>query len=137
MRKQAGRQAGTACHSKRSVTRLPAFLRASFLALMHHRCGWASKPNQETVLAITLKRPFFERMLAASLSTSAGTTAKGPCIGADVVLQARLAATLHHATHPWRLHLAPAAAWTGRAGNPGPCCITAKLLCLSSAAVGP
>ncbi|EFN53513.1 hypothetical protein CHLNCDRAFT_59736 [Chlorella variabilis] len=68
-----------------SETRM-TWVKTNFL-WMAFRCGWASKPNQETVLAITLKRPFFERMLAASLSTSAGTTAKGPCIGADVVLQ--------------------------------------------------
>ncbi|KAL4447810.1 hypothetical protein ABPG75_005029 [Micractinium tetrahymenae] len=63
-----------------------AWLKTNFMWMMY-RSGWASKPGQEAVLAITLRRPFFERLLAASVSTSAEHTEKGACRDADAVLQ--------------------------------------------------
>ena len=47
------------------------------------RSGWASKPAQEGVLAITLRRPFFERLLGLAVPSSAGQA----CRAASVVLQ--------------------------------------------------
>lgn len=37
---------------------------------MLHRAGWGTKKNQETILAIKLKRPYFENLLEKSVSTS-------------------------------------------------------------------
>ncbi|GAB4814662.1 hypothetical protein N2152v2_001708 [Parachlorella kessleri] len=65
------------------------WIKTNFLWMMI-RCGWASKPNQECVLAITLRRPFFERILALSEGT---TTPSRPladqesCTKSDVLLQ--------------------------------------------------
>ncbi len=47
------------------------------------RSGWASKPAQEGVLAITLRRPFLERLLGLAMPSSAGQA----CRAASVVLQ--------------------------------------------------
>ncbi|PSC70684.1 hypothetical protein C2E20_5787 [Micractinium conductrix] len=63
-----------------------AWLKTSFLWMMY-RSGWATKPDQEGVLAVALRRPFFERLLAASVPTAAGRDDKGACRQSEVVLQ--------------------------------------------------
>ena len=46
-----------------------SWVKPNFLWMMY-RCGWASKPGQERVLAVTLKRPAFESMLLAAVPSS-------------------------------------------------------------------
>lgn len=38
---------------------------------MMYRCGWASKPNQERVLAVRIKREGFEKILAEAYTVTA------------------------------------------------------------------
>ncbi|KAJ3342644.1 hypothetical protein HDU93_001624 [Gonapodya sp. JEL0774] len=57
-----------------STTRMTWF-KPNFLWMMY-RCGWATKHNQETVLAVTLTREFFDRVLAQG-AASLGSRAKG------------------------------------------------------------
>lgn len=45
------------------------WVKPSFLWMME-RCGWATKPNQERVLAVHLLRAHFDAALAAAVSTS-------------------------------------------------------------------
>lgn len=51
-----------------SVTRM-TWVKPSFLWMME-RCGWATKPNQERVLAIALHRTHFDAAVASAVSTS-------------------------------------------------------------------
>jgi Domain of unknown function (DUF4291) len=51
-----------------SVTRM-TWVKPSFLWMME-RCGWATKPNQERVLAISLHRAHFDAAVANAISTS-------------------------------------------------------------------
>lgn len=37
---------------------------------MMHRSGWATKPNQETVLAVRLRREFFDQLVHQAVPTS-------------------------------------------------------------------
>jgi hypothetical protein len=47
-----------------------SWIKPNFLWMMY-RCGWAEKdPNQERVLAITLKRAYFEALLARAVASS-------------------------------------------------------------------
>ena len=46
-----------------------SWIKPNFLWMMY-RCGWASKPGQECVLAIRLRRPFFDELLAAAVASS-------------------------------------------------------------------
>lgn len=55
-----------------SVTRM-TWVKPSFLWMME-RCGWATKPNQERVLAVHLLRERFDAALAAAVSTSEANT---------------------------------------------------------------
>lgn len=45
------------------------WIKPNFLWMMY-RCGWASKENQERVLAITIKKSFFNEILAAAAYSS-------------------------------------------------------------------
>jgi hypothetical protein len=51
-----------------SVTRM-TWVKPSFLWMME-RCGWATKPDQERVLAVHLLRVHFDAALASAVSTS-------------------------------------------------------------------
>jgi hypothetical protein len=51
-----------------SLTRM-TWVKPSFLWMME-RCGWATKPDQERVLAVTLPRARFEALLALAVPTS-------------------------------------------------------------------
>lgn len=51
-----------------SVERM-TWVKPSFLWMME-RCGWATKPNQERVLAVRLPRERFEALLAQAVPTS-------------------------------------------------------------------
>jgi len=51
-----------------SFTRM-SWVKPNFLWMMY-RCGWATKPDQETVLAVHLRRDFFELLLGATAPTS-------------------------------------------------------------------
>ena len=51
-----------------SVSRM-TWVKPSFLWMME-RCGWATKPNQERVLAVHVLRAHFEAALASAVSTS-------------------------------------------------------------------
>ncbi|MBL8735949.1 MAG: DUF4291 domain-containing protein [Planctomycetes bacterium] len=44
-----------------------SWLKPNFLWMMY-RCGWATKVDQERVLAVRLPRPFFDRLLALAVS---------------------------------------------------------------------
>lgn len=46
-----------------------SWIKPNFLWMMY-RCGWASKPGQECVLAVRLRRPFFDELLLAAVSSS-------------------------------------------------------------------
>ena len=46
-----------------------SWIKPNFLWMMY-RCGWASKPDQETVLALTLRRSAFDAYLAAAVHSS-------------------------------------------------------------------
>jgi hypothetical protein len=46
-----------------------SWIKPSFLWMMY-RSGWATKPGQEMVLALRLRRAFFERVLEAAVLTS-------------------------------------------------------------------
>ncbi|KAI3428467.1 hypothetical protein D9Q98_007292 [Chlorella vulgaris] len=63
-----------------------AWLKTNFCWMMY-RSGWGSKEGQQSVLAIHVRRTFFQRLLAASISTRAGTVEKGACSRSEVVLQ--------------------------------------------------
>jgi hypothetical protein len=56
------------------------WMKPSFLWMME-RCGWATKPQQERVLAVRITRQGFEEALAAAKLSSGDTT------GAPVVVQ--------------------------------------------------
>jgi hypothetical protein len=51
-----------------SLSRM-SWIKPNFLWMMY-RCGWATKENQETVLAIRLRRDAFETMLAQAVPSS-------------------------------------------------------------------
>ncbi|WNO10877.1 DUF4291 domain-containing protein [Teredinibacter sp. KSP-S5-2] len=51
-----------------SYTRM-SWIKPNFLWMMY-RCGWASKEGQEVVLAIHLKRTFFENILTSAFPSS-------------------------------------------------------------------
>lgn len=51
-----------------SYTRM-SWIKPNFLWMMY-RCGWASKEGQETVLAIHLKRSFFESILLSAFPST-------------------------------------------------------------------
>lgn len=51
-----------------SYTRM-SWIKPNFLWMMY-RCGWASKEGQETVLAIHLKRSFFESILLSTFPST-------------------------------------------------------------------
>ena len=55
-----------------SVSRM-TWVKPSFLWMME-RCGWATKPNQERVLAVHVLRAHFEAALASAVSTSLART---------------------------------------------------------------
>jgi hypothetical protein len=46
-----------------------SWIKPNFLWMMY-RCGWATKPDQEHVLAVRLRRDFFERVLAAAVAST-------------------------------------------------------------------
>ncbi len=46
-----------------------SWVKPNFLWMMY-RSGWAAKEGQEHILAITLKRPFFDEVLAAAVPSS-------------------------------------------------------------------
>lgn len=46
-----------------------SWIKPGFLWMMY-RSGWATKPNQEVILAIRLKRPIFDQILASSVHSS-------------------------------------------------------------------
>ena len=50
-----------------SYTRM-SWVKPNFLWMMY-RCGWATKPGQESVLAIRLRRSFFESLLEQAVSS--------------------------------------------------------------------
>ena len=50
-----------------------SWIKTNFLWMMF-RCGWATKPDQEHVLAVRIDRGFFERVLAAAVATSFGSS---------------------------------------------------------------
>ena len=51
-----------------SLSRM-SWIKPNFLWMMY-RCGWASKPGQEVVLAVRLKRNFFDRVLANAIAST-------------------------------------------------------------------
>eukprot|EP01114_Cavostelium_apophysatum_P022186 TRINITY_DN7946_c0_g1_i1.p1 TRINITY_DN7946_c0_g1~~TRINITY_DN7946_c0_g1_i1.p1 ORF type:complete len:257 (-),score=56.10 TRINITY_DN7946_c0_g1_i1:23-793(-) len=51
-----------------SLTRM-TWIKTNFLWMMF-RCGWCDKPQQERVLAIWLKRDFFEKILSMAVKSS-------------------------------------------------------------------
>lgn len=51
-----------------SLSRM-SWIKPNFLWMMY-RCGWATKPGQEVVLAVWLQRTAFERILAAAVPSS-------------------------------------------------------------------
>ena len=51
-----------------SLSRM-SWIKPNFLWMMY-RCGWASKPGQERVLAITLARTFFAELLVRAVASS-------------------------------------------------------------------
>lgn len=51
-----------------SLTRM-SWIKPNFLWMMY-RCGWATKENQETVLAVSLRRDAFEAMLAEAVPST-------------------------------------------------------------------
>ncbi len=46
-----------------------SWIKPNFLWMMY-RCGWAKKPGQEVVLAVRLKRPDFESLLAQAVHST-------------------------------------------------------------------
>ena len=46
-----------------------SWIKPNFLWMMY-RCGWATKEGQEMVVALRLKRPFFESLLQAAVPSS-------------------------------------------------------------------
>ena len=54
-----------------------SWIKPNFLWMMY-RCGWASKPDQERVLAVTLQRDGFETILSLALETSYHDSLHGP-----------------------------------------------------------
>jgi len=70
-----------------------SWIKPNFLWMMF-RCGWATKVDQERVLALWLPRAFFERVLAAAVASTFDPTAwpdesawKGAVANSDVRLQ--------------------------------------------------
>lgn len=70
-----------------------SWIKPNFLWMMF-RCGWATKVDQERVLALWLPRVFFERVLAAAVASTFDATAwrdeaawKGAVANSDVRLQ--------------------------------------------------
>lgn len=51
-----------------SLSRM-SWIKPNFLWMMY-RCGWATKPGQEVVLAVRLKRRFFDSVLAQAIPSS-------------------------------------------------------------------
>src|SRR5499426_1049255 len=51
-----------------SFTRM-SWIKPNFLWMMY-RCGWGTKPDQEVVLAVRLRRDAFETILAAAVPSS-------------------------------------------------------------------
>lgn len=51
-----------------SLSRM-SWIKPNFLWMMF-RCGWATKPDQERVVAVTLQRAGFESLLAAAVASS-------------------------------------------------------------------
>lgn len=51
-----------------SLTRM-SWIKPNFLWMMY-RCGWATKENQETVLAVSLRRDAFDAILAATVPST-------------------------------------------------------------------
>lgn len=51
-----------------SLTRM-SWIKPNFLWMMY-RCGWAQKDNQETVLAVSLRRDAFEEILAQAVHST-------------------------------------------------------------------
>jgi hypothetical protein len=51
-----------------SLSRM-SWIKPNFLWMMF-RCGWATKTEQERVLALRLRRPFFERLLHAAIPST-------------------------------------------------------------------
>jgi hypothetical protein len=56
------------CGEHFSYSRM-SWIKPNFLWMMY-RCGWASKPGQEYVLAVRLRRAFFDELLLAAVSSS-------------------------------------------------------------------
>ena len=56
-----------------SALRGMSWIKPNFLWMMF-RCGWATKVNQERVLAIHLRRPFFESLLAEAIPSTHSPT---------------------------------------------------------------
>jgi hypothetical protein len=54
-----------------------SWIKPNFLWMMY-RCGWASKPNQERVLAITLQRAGFDAILSLAVESSHYPDIHGP-----------------------------------------------------------
>lgn len=61
-------QTGNFTNSEFSFSRM-TWIKPNFSWMMHHS-GWASKYNQETILAIKLKRSYFDELLAQAVPTS-------------------------------------------------------------------
>jgi hypothetical protein len=51
-----------------SLSRM-SWIKPNFLWMMF-RCGWATKPDQERVLALRLRRAFFDRLLSAAVPST-------------------------------------------------------------------
>lgn len=54
-----------------------SWIKPNFLWMMY-RCGWASKPNQERVLAVTISRDGFDTILARAIESSYKPDIHGP-----------------------------------------------------------
>src|SRR5690242_2664228 len=50
-----------------------SWIKPNFLWMMY-RAGWATKEGQEHILAIRLKRPFFDEILATAVASSFGAS---------------------------------------------------------------
>lgn len=63
-----------------------SWIKTNFLWMMY-RCGWASKKNQERVLAVTISRSGFEQILAHAYTVEFQKSRKLQTSGIDVRLQ--------------------------------------------------
>lgn len=61
---QAARQ-GNFCNSEFSFSRM-TWIKPNFTWMMY-RSGWATKPNQETILAIRLRRKYFDQLVCQAV----------------------------------------------------------------------